>query len=272
MGIAQRLTVVKQHDTEPARDHLLGWSAPNSRSHGLPDAPQALRWGGVPAAKHPRKIAHHGPEPKSCTPFPTNGQVFSMRSSGRICARGRAPSPLSWQSADIPCCCSMVDARATRTSRARGTLATPAEGGWRGAGSAGDAPNCEHQDFAARQPAAAKHVYMYDVPAVARHLPCPTPPSSRTALGMIRAATHDTHPDTGNVRRVATLAPAARPPLPATQKPSTAQSARAVAPPLVILSQPKRHALVTTQGAGCAEGARPLTGTDPKHNPFVFNP
>ncbi len=82
MGIAQRLTVVKQHDTEPA-DHLWGRFTPNTRSHGLPDTPQALRWDGVPAAKHPRKTTHHGPEPKSSTPFPIDGQVFFMtKSSG----------------------------------------------------------------------------------------------------------------------------------------------------------------------------------------------
>lgn len=91
MGIAQRLTVVKQHDTEPARSPP-GRFTPNARSHGLPDAPQALRWGGVPAAKHPRKIAHHGPEPNFCTPFPTDGQVFSMQNPGRHASAQAAPS------------------------------------------------------------------------------------------------------------------------------------------------------------------------------------
>lgn len=90
MGIAQRLTVVKQHDTEPARSPT-GRFTPNARSHGLPDAPQALRWGGVPAAKHPRKIAHHGPEPNFCTPFPTDGQVFSMQNPGRHTSAQTAP-------------------------------------------------------------------------------------------------------------------------------------------------------------------------------------
>ncbi len=90
MGIAQRLTVVKQHDTEPARSPP-GRFTPNARSHGLPDAPQALRWGGVPAAKHPRKIAHHGPEPNFCTPFPTDGQVFSMQNPRRHTSAQAAP-------------------------------------------------------------------------------------------------------------------------------------------------------------------------------------
>lgn len=163
MGIAQRLTVVKQHETEPARDHLLGWSAPNSRSHGLPDAPQALRWGGVPAAKHPRKIAHHGPEPKSSTPFPANGQVFSMRNSRRPRSRerGTALPPLPMQPTDAQRCCSMVGARATRTSRTRGTRDNPAECEGCGARSAGDARNCEHQDCAERQAAVCeKQLYV----------------------------------------------------------------------------------------------------------------
>lgn len=41
------------------------------------------------SSQHPRKIAHHGPEPSFCTPFLPDGQVFSMPTFGQ-----KAPPPL----------------------------------------------------------------------------------------------------------------------------------------------------------------------------------
>jgi hypothetical protein len=122
--------------------------------------------------------------------------------------RNRPPSFLSMLPTDVAHCCSMVDARATRTSRARGTLATPTEGWWRGAGSAGDAPNCEHQDFAARQSAAAKHIYMYDVPAGTGTCPALPPAPPPSACPAARQATrHGQHPSPRHPRTCRALAP-----------------------------------------------------------------
>ena len=261
MGIAQRLTVVKQHDTEPARDHLWGWSAPNSRSHGLPDTPQALRWGGVPAAKHPRKIAHHGPEPKSSTPFPTNGQVFSMRSSGGICAHGRAPSPHA--ALGMPRCCFMVDARAhaplghvAPAYSRRGRMAR-----------AGSRRRCAQLGTSGsrgtpiRRP--RKAYIWYDVPTASSTSPAPLrlPPATPPRHAPHRATWHAP-------RHASFLAPALRSPRPATPKPSAAQNAH---PALGHFVTTKTTRLRHHARPGCSEDARPLTGSGPKCSPFAFN-
>ena len=117
------------------------------------------------------------------------------------------------------------------------------------------------------RPTPAKYIYMYDVPAAIQRQPCSTTSCRHTALGMIRAGTSGTTTqyDMGGIRRVAPpCALGARPARPSTQKPPVAQNARPIAHPLVILSQPKRHPFVTTQGAGYAKGSHPLTGTATK--------
>lgn len=90
------------------------------------------------------------------------------------------------------------------------TIPSRCEG--RGARSAGDARNCEHQDFAHARPPPAKHIYIYDVLAAIQRQPCSTPSSRHIAPGMIRAGASGTTTqyDMGGIRRVAPPAPSAR--------------------------------------------------------------
>lgn len=83
------------------------------------------------------------------------------------------------------------------------TIPSRCEG--RGARSAGDAHNCEHQDFAHARPPPAKHIYIYDVLAAIQRQPCSTPSSRHIAPGMIRAGASGTTTqyDMGGIRRVA---------------------------------------------------------------------
>lgn len=86
MGIAQRQTVVKRHDTKPVQspsgrvhaEHTVTWATGNAMC--VPEG------GGGPAAKPPHQNARHGPEPKLLTPFRNGGQAFSAPIVYRPCA------------------------------------------------------------------------------------------------------------------------------------------------------------------------------------------
>lgn len=236
MGIAQRLTVVKQHDTEPARDHLLGWSAPNSRSHGLPDTPQALRWGGVPAAKHPRKIAHHGPEPKSCTPFPTDGQVFSCGHPAASFARREAPF-LPRTSA----CCFMV-----------GRMRCP-QCPWPKQPRHAEGPACTPPQSPPPKPPPGHHM----------HTVRPGRVRAGRYICMMHAAAARPGLPPLPFRTSRRAKPDGAPPVP---------GAPFAALPLVIFSQPKRHAPVMLACSGYATSARAPSGCRPRHptHPFRY--